>query len=206
MISNVSSPQYTVAEFLFVSAPIPRLEFTKALPKSIASVHYSPVPSTLLAIPSSENRALRVSSDSASLAPSSIARDEATEDVGESDEAKDVDVAGESEDAGDEDPVLATEAPATGFPKNRASCTSVGSSSPGMGASLGDFILRTRLRTVRRRVLGASGAILFLVGKVEWWEEWWGWGSNLRGKGGLSSVSCGVAAVWKSPSDVHGYK
>ncbi len=167
-----------MAEFPFVSAPTPRSEPTKAITKSVASVHYSPVPS------SSEDRALHVLSDSASLAASSIARDEATEDAGESDEVKDVEVAGESEDAGDEDPVLATEAPATGFPKNRASCTSVESSSPGMGASLGDFILRTRLRTVRRMVLGASGAI-FWVGKVEWGLGMAGMGFYLRGNGGV---------------------
>ncbi len=37
------------------------------------------------------------------------------------------------------------------FPKNRASCTSVGSSSPGIVSSLGVLILLTRLWTVRRR-------------------------------------------------------
>ena len=37
---------------------------------------------------------------------------------------------------------------ATGLPKNRASCTSVESSSPGMISSLGFFILRVSLWTL----------------------------------------------------------
>lgn len=53
-----------------------------------------------------------------------------------------------------------------GFPKNRASCTSVGSSSPGIVSSLGGLILLTRLWTVRRR--------FWARGKGEDWVGVWG--------------------------------
>lgn len=46
--------------------------------------------------------------------------------------------------------MLDGDAIATGLPKNLASCTSVESSSPGIGASLGGLIFLTRLRTVLR--------------------------------------------------------
>ena len=44
--------------------------------------------------------------------------------------------------------VVVEETVATGLPKNRASCTSVESSSPGMISSLGFFILRVSLWTL----------------------------------------------------------
>ena len=70
------------------------------------------------------------------------------------------------------------EATAAVLPKNRASCTSVESSSPGMGPSLGGFILSASLRTVRRSfwargeeegwvgIGGVWGSFLFVRGRV----------------------------------------
>ena len=46
-----------------------------------------------------------------------------------------------------------------GFAKNLASCTSVESSSPGMGSSLAGCIFLMSLRTVVRMVLGGFGGI-----------------------------------------------
>lgn len=91
-------------------------------------------------------------------------RDDASEVVGDDDDA--LSEPGEEEASevvrGEE------EAAAAGLAKNRASCTSVGSSSPGRGASsLGDRLaFRTRLRTVRWSFLapGEEDWVGILVG------------------------------------------
>ena len=79
--------------------------------------------------------------------------------------AEDVEDAGESEDedVGDDTCSLRMLGVAiglgagAGFAKNRASCTSVESSSPGMGSSWAGFIFLMSLRTVVRMVFGGDG-------------------------------------------------